>query len=327
MTIFNQAFCQETSNKRLPNIIIITFSGLRNSESIEDPAHQYMPNFWNTILKEGTLYNNLIEFNYEFHMPAVQAINGGFSSKLFYSRLIHPSIFQYVRKKYKLPKEKLWMVGARNNQDCYFETSEYSRDTFPVTFNLPSSQSPEFVTEIKKILTKQEAIFFDSLVGHYKKQFTGFPHWDAYGKIQFRLSKKIMQEYKPIIVHYVLNDVEVAHYDTFGKYVLALKDSDTWISEIWKMIQEDDFYKDNTYLLITPDHSRDLYYAQHFDNLEDNPSRVWLFVYGPKIKKGLIINREVHHPDIFATVAYIMGVKTHRNEGKILSDCFLNKTK
>ena len=131
-----------------------------------------------------------------------------------------------------------------------------------------------------------------------------------------------MREFKPKLVHYIMNDVEVAHSDTFSKYVLALRACDKGVFEIWEMIQKDSFYKDNTYLIINVDHGRNLYYMEHYENAYDNPSHVWMYIYGPDIKKGVIINRPIYHIDIFTTVAYIMNVETHSTEGKVLKDCF-----
>ena len=50
--------CAWAVERKMPNIVIITFAGLRNSESIDEPAHQYIPHIWNQMLKEGTFYND-----------------------------------------------------------------------------------------------------------------------------------------------------------------------------------------------------------------------------------------------------------------------------
>lgn len=45
-------------------------------------------------------------------------------------------------------------------------------------------------------------------------------------------------------------------------------------------------------------------------------------IFGPDIKKGAVLNNEVHHIDVFATIAYLMKVQTHDTKGVLLKDCF-----
>jgi len=289
---------------------------------MDDPSHQYIPHLWNEMLPEGVLYTNLLDSNYEFHLPTLNAINTGMTYQSF-SGIIKPTIFQYVRKKYKLPKTKLWMINAWVPKFCYLLTNEYPQGTEPGIFMLaPFVYIP---AEVKSILTKQELLSLGRYENVVKSKKIEWPHWDTIGRPIFLITKRLIQRYKPVFVHYSAIDIEVAHADPFGRYMLALQNSDQMIYEIWQMIKEDSFYKDNTYLIISPDHERNAYCMNHSDNTPENPSRVWMYVYGPDVKKGAIINRPVNHTDIFATVAYLMNVETHHNEGKILQDCFLDE--
>ena len=319
-------FAQNISEKKIPNVIIITFSGVRNVESINDPTHQYIPYLWNKMFKEGVLYTNLVDLNHQFHMPVVRAINTGMNYPVFGGLLKAPSIFQYVKKKYNLSADKMWSIGHWFDTDYALETDDYSKDTSPCAlsflgmFSVGSGMS----SEIKHILTKQELIFLESFPEAMEKTPEKWPNWDSLGMIQYQIFKKIMREFKPKLVHYIMNDVEIAHSDSFGSYVIALRTCDKRIFELWELIQKDSFYKDNTYLIVNIDHERNLYYMDHYENAYDNPSKVWMYIYGPGIKKGKVIERPIHHVDIFNTVAYIMDVETHFTKGRVLKDCFRN---
>lgn len=319
------AYCQDASKKNIPNIIILTLNGVRSIDSIEDPDHQYILNIWNKMLPEGVLYNNLVDSNYAFHMPVVDAINTGTNYPLYYKinqpSTFQPSIFQYIRKKYALPANKLWLIGHWSENGGVFKTADYAEDTYPCQISaLRIVISPE----LRKYLTKQEQIFIDSFNKLEEEKIIYFVHhWDSFGEIFYQLFKKIIKEFKPKFVHYVMGNVESAHYDTFSRYVIALKRSDEIIFEIWQMIQNDPFYYNNTYLIVSPDHERDLYYMHHDEKTYDNPSRVWMYIYGPAVKKGVIIKRPVSHIDIFATIAYILKTETNSTQGEILKDCFL----
>ncbi len=311
---------QASAGENLPNIIVVTLSGVRNMDSIDDPNHQYIPNFWNKMLKEGTLYTNLINLNHEFHMPVVHAINTGINYTAYYSALQRPSLFQYFKKKYNLPRTKAWSIGHWYTSDCANETEDYPKDTFPCVLSFISFSFPE---ELSGALTKQEQKFCSFFTDLINKN-PGWPSWDSIGVIQHKFFKKIILKFYPKLVHYVMNDIECAHSDTFSRYVLALRTCDRNIFDIWRMIQTEPFYKNNTYLIVNVDHERNIYYMDHNENSYDNPSRVWLYIYGPGVKKGQIINRRIKHTDIFATVADLLALDTLPAEGEFLRDCFIN---
>ncbi|TAM38528.1 hypothetical protein EPN54_04175 [bacterium] len=318
------ALCQKDAKEDgLPNIILVLLTGVRNTESIADPTHQYFPNLWNEMLKEGVLYSDLVDINYEFHMPAFNAINTGGSYNKD-TKITAPSISQYVRKKYSLPATKLWTIGHWWLNDCVYETKDYSRDTYPceITF-----MDLKFSPELKTILTRQELVSFNNyqkvLKGLATQEFD-FILWDGMSEGIYQIFiKKIMPVFKPKLVLYVMDDPDSAHYDSFSRYVLTLKRCDERIFEIWRTITNDKFYKGKTYLFVCIDHERNPYYMQHSENAYDNPSHVWMYVYGPGVKRGKIINRPIKHTDIFATIADITGIKTNKIEGKVLKDCFI----
>lgn len=296
---------QNNSWDGLPNIIIITLEGVRNSESIKDPTHQYIPNLWNKMLKEGTLYTNLIDLNTKFHMPSVQAINTGKTYPADW-RISVPSIFQYVGRKYNMPPTKLWSIGHWQSKNCKNDPN----NSYPCEIDIA-----RFSPMLNSILSRQELEFLKLYEEWSKTLIIPWPVWDSVASIWHRFFKKILKEFKPKLIHYMMSDTESAHYCTFGRYVLGLRSIDRKIFEIWQIINEDPYYKNNTYLIITPDHERDAYYMQHNN---DDIGKVWMYVYGPGIKKGAVIERIVHHIDIFTTVADLMKVEVHDNKGKIL---------
>ncbi|MBU3912039.1 MAG: hypothetical protein KKD90_05585 [Candidatus Omnitrophica bacterium] len=312
------AYAGDRDYSRLPNIIIITYSGLRNSESIEDPTRQYIDNQNNVMFKEGTLFTNLINVNFEFHMSSVQAINTGLNHR-YYGPTVVPTIFQYVRKQYVLPKEKLWSIGHWQHNISAFANKQYGEDTFPEAFEIDDL----YVSAgLLKNLNKQELLFLKRYRNLIKQKIFTWPTWDSFAFFQYEIFKKNFLILKPKMVHYIMNSTEIAHSDTFARYVLAIKEADERIFEMWNLIKEHPFYRDNTYFIIVVDHGRDQYYMDHDESSLFKPDRVWMYIYGPDIKRGARVEREVRHVDLFATIAKIMRVKTHYTEGKFLNDCF-----
>jgi len=315
-------YAKKISDKKIPNIIIIMLNGVRNIESIEDPTHQYIPNLWNKMRREGVLYTNLVNLNSEFHVPAADAVITG-KNYPFYRRINTPSIFQYIRKKYALPANRLWSIGNWYYNDRVYEADDYSKDTYPSQMSMPQLK---LSAELESVLTKQETMFIEFFKEFRRleiiKSLYFYIHWDSMDEVYYRVFKRVIEKFKPKFIFYMPMATDSAHYGTFSRYTLALKHNDERIFEIWQMINRDPFYKDNTYLVVCPDHGRNLYYRHHNENTYNNPSSVWMYIYGPDIKKGVIVDRIVHHIDIFSTLAYIMDIETEASEGRILQDCF-----
>ncbi|MDD5561013.1 MAG: hypothetical protein PHT50_02650 [Candidatus Omnitrophica bacterium] len=319
---FASSVGQKPDERNVPNVILIILGGVRNSESIDDPTHQYIPHLYGEMFKEGTLYNNLLANDFEYHMPAIYAMLTG-KHHNHYPGVVAPTLFQYARKKYEFSSKKAVSIGLWEDTDSIYISDKFGTDTYPGQVSIMSST---YSPEMKQILTTAELTYFDTM-----RNFMGtalfcepfaYLHWDTLQEIIYPIFNRAIQEFKPKLALFNVPGVDCAHYSAFGRYILALKRSDEMIYRIWKIIQEDPFYKDNTYLIICPDHGRNLYYMEHSENCRDNPSSVWVYIYGPKIKKGVILNRPVYHVDIFATVDYIMNLEVSPQEGKILKDCF-----
>jgi len=311
---------QEPISKEIPRVIIVTLGGVRNSESLGDPAHQYMSKMWGEMLKEGVLYTKLVDLNFEFHMPSVNAIITGKN----YAALMPietPTLFQYVRKKYHLPQNRIWSIGQWDYNACVFKTPGYDEQTYPsqiavLDFKSPSNEEKEFSPLLQDFASRFRII--------QRKRAAQFEctQWNALEEVCFMIFKEISSKFKPYFLHYVIGSPDSAHYDTFSQYVLSLKRSDEIIFDIWKMIKTEPFYKGNTYLIVCVDHTRNSYYMHHTENSDENPSQVWMYVFGSGVKKNTVLDRPVYHTDIFATVARIMDVKTLPTEGRLLEDCF-----
>lgn len=303
----------------IPNVIIVTLLGVRNSEAIDDPEHQYIPNIWNKLKPEGTLYTNLVVTNCEFHMPSVQAINTGENYEATWG-ISKPTFFHYVKEHYKLSKDKLWMIGHWFKFTSSLVSSTHFPDmNEPCAFTSLESGEEHKNRQLWKILSVQEKEFISNRIKGVKFNVAKWPVWDSMDGIYYSILMKILRVYKPKLVHYLIGGTECAHYGSYARYVISLKDADEEVLKLWEFIKKSPYYKNNTYLFVTVDHSRDVYYRHHYKSYEP----VWLYVFGPGIKQGAIIKRPIYHIDIFSTVVHLMKVKTHKTKGRILFDCFV----
>jgi len=172
-------------------------------------------------------------------------------------------------------------------------------------------------------LWNSQEIHFLNTYPAIKKVLPTWPQWDWAAHRHYIALKKILRKFSPKLMVYMMQDPEVAHVDTYARYVLAIKNSDEQIYETWNYINTAPEYKGNTYLFVCVDHTRDACYMSHNNNSFTNPSRTWLYVYGPDIKKNKIVSRPVYHRDIFSTMAHIFNIGIPADtQGHVLMDCF-----
>lgn len=315
--IFFSVAAVNAEREAVPNVIIITIEGVRGQDTVLEPHHQYIPHFWNLLRVEGTLFTDVVDLNRQFHMPVVGCINTGKWHPLD-QEVGYPTIFQYARRAYGWPKEKTWAIGEWNNQSV-FVNDEFNEESGPCRLTTLQIDPPP---ELKGVLTDQETIFFERYRAIEASPIFFWPTWDSLNEIEHRMLKKVMKEFKPKLIHYIANATETAHFDDCGRYLISVRRVDEMIYDIWKVIRSDPFYRDNTYLFVTPDHERNALYMDHTENPVERPSRVWLYIYGPKIKKDYVVKTTVYHTDIFPTVAYLLGLSVGQGDGKVLHECF-----
>jgi hypothetical protein len=119
-------------------------------------------------------------------------------------------------------------------------------------------------------------------------------------------------------------------YSHSGEYAFCLEQIhafDTMISQLWKFVQSDPFYKDKTTLLLAVDHGRGLgaEWTSHGPKIEHS-NEIWFAVMGPDIKPmGEMKNPVNLFQDQFAqTAARFLGLefKSNRQTGPLIDELF-----
>jgi hypothetical protein len=265
------------------------------------------------MLPYGTLYDNLEDQNLSFHKPAYLATNTGRVYGGCFPNF-KETIFAEFGEKYDVPPEKVWLLGHYLVRDAFYPKNDDRK--YPSYFSAFGWGS----IILDEILTKREKKFIHDFRVVTARIKPPWPLWDSFDPVLFSILKKILRVYKPKLVHYVMSNTEAAHYGMYVRYVHGLKMADDSIYDLWNTINTDPYYKNNTYLIVQVDHGRDNYYMQH----DYAKEKVWMYIYGPCIKKNNIIKRCVHHTDVYATLRYLLGMQHNDNsQGRILKDCFV----
>ena len=309
------------------NIILLVLAGVRNKDSIAGAGKNIFKSLHENLLKQGTLYSNVRDNNFQFHIPSLCSILTGVNYRIFAKgdlKLREVSILQYARKQLNLAANQTWAIGHwepyqhGNNLDYGKETYPIElcsqNETLRVTYN-------RFHSEIEKALSVESVKFIREYLKSPAMQKVYWPLWNSWGAVLNDFTFEILNSCKPRILVINMQEPETAHFGSWAHYVHALRKMDEHINQLFEYINNDPHYKDRTYLIITPDHTRDSWYGQHYNFNYSYDAPVWMYIFGPRVKKNLIIDREANHIDLFPTMAKFLNLKVHKSPGTLLNDC------
>lgn len=112
-------------------------------------------------------------------------------------------------------------------------------------------------------------------------------------------AERVLDKFRPAVMAITLLDVDTCHAD-FNGYLRAQQIADALVSHLWDFIQSIPDLRDNTTMLVLPEHGRHLFFnGNNPDSLNrsgidhgqgDNGDRdVWLLALGPDIKPNNVI--------------------------------------
>ena len=112
-------------------------------------------------------------------------------------------------------------------------------------------------------------------------------------------AERVLQKFKPAVMGVTLLDIDVCHQD-FNGYLRGQQLADACVNHLWNFIQADPELRDNTTMIVLPEHGRhlfmngnnpDSYGRSGIDHGQgDNGDRdVWMLALGPTIKQNQVI--------------------------------------
>jgi uncharacterized protein (DUF1501 family) len=201
----------------------------------------------------------------------------------------------------------------------------------PVPEHLASGATPEDSAAVEEHLA---GIFSDPTFESY------FPQGFGIGVLQngqlegtgdavtTHHAELILKRFMPHVMKIALFDVDVGHSDYNG-YLAAQVLADACVRHLWETIQSTEGLRDETALLVVPEHGRQLFFnGNNPDSLgrsgtdhgggDDGDRDVWVLALGPDFKPGVYSPTGVQQEgrasgryetiDVVATAASILGV-------------------
>jgi hypothetical protein len=129
-----------------------------------------------------------------------------------------------------------------------------------------------------------------------------------------------MREFSPSLILVNFWDMDVAHWGAYSLYLQAITRTDRLTGMLWDEVQTNPAYRDKTTMLILPELGRDgdQNTANGFLNHRSgDPAcrNMWMLALGAGVTKGES-EAPIHHVDVAATAAELLGVKTAEVAGK-----------
>ncbi len=140
------------------------------------------------------------------------------------------------------------------------------------------------------------------------------------------IAKRLMQQESPSLLWITMHDMDIAHSGTCSLYIEGIRRTDRLCAEIWKAVQTEPEYKDNTTLFILPDFGRDSDYDaggngfQHHRTGDAASRTTWMMALGKGVREGVIYDQPIQSIDLVPSIGAIMGFSPQLAEGKPIKD-------
>ncbi len=279
------------------NVIVVIIDGARYTETFGDTARRFVP-YMDSLSHYGTIIDKYYNRHKTYTSQAIPALWTGSWAGTRDTIIegqntqytLRPSVFEYYRKQRNAPLDScIYTLKYVSSLWRQSFYTGYGPDYWPMTVSEGASD----------IEVEQR-------------------------------TKQIVQEYHPRFLWMYLADVDHAgHTGNWDYYTRAIEIADSLVADLWNFVQQDDFYRGKTYLLVTNDHGR--HDDQHggFQNHGcscEGCQHIMFLALGPDIKRNYVGHQEYETQDFAVTVAHILGVNPEYADGRVIDDIFMDST-
>ncbi|WP_319228298.1 sulfatase-like hydrolase/transferase [Draconibacterium orientale] len=265
------------------NVIVVVIDGPRQSETWQSVDRKYIPRMANLLAPQGVIISEFYNHGATFTVPGHVAICTGHYESLSNKGEqlpTEPSFFQMWLKISKAPKEKAWIITSKEKLNVLADCRDVEwRNSFNPSFDTANRDDEETYQKATEILT------------NYQPQL--------------------------VLLHFRGPDAN-GHAGDWDKYISSIAIADSLTYELYRFIENNDFYKNRTTIMVTNDHGRHLDniatgFMAHGDNCM-GCTHLNFYAVGPDFKKDIISTTEREQVDILPTVGELMGFQIDDNK-------------
>jgi hypothetical protein len=261
------------------NVVVIIIDGARYTETFGDSNRTYIP-----VMDSLSTFGTYIDKFYN-------------DSMTYTSRAL----------------PALWTGTWTAVKDTFYNGAWTQYTKVPSIFEYYRKQKPASLNQCYYILKYVSSLWLPSFHPNY-----GPNYWPTFYSIG-EFDREVLNEALSIMTNhhpqhtwiYFANVDSRGHSGIWNDYTRAIQIADSLVGETWQFIQNDPFYKNNTYLFVTNDHGRHDDAHGGFQNHGcgcDGCRHIMFLSMGPTVKQNQVTLITRYIPDLSVTVANILNV-------------------
>ncbi|WP_121813055.1 alkaline phosphatase family protein [Mucilaginibacter kameinonensis] len=276
------------------------------AEDQQDRRAKLMPFVWGTIEKNGQLYGNRdlgslvnVKNTYWFSYPGRSENLTGYADPKVnsndYPDNPNKNVLEFINQQKGYTKK----VVAFASWDAVARIINRNRNGMLVNNPFEDLKGND-LTEAEKLANE---------IQHYEPKIWG--NGERLDATTYALAKSYIMAKHPKVVYLDLADTDdQAHEGRYDFYLDAIHSIDAMIGKLWTYVQNDPFYKNNTTIMIMPDHGRGdgNQWTSHGASIP-HANDTWLMVLGPKVKRlgEVKDNGQIYQDQYAKTIAGLLG--------------------
>ena len=330
-------------------VIVITFGGgARDQETFAPEGQENIPHLLNDLAPQSSFFTRVTNHGILGHYVATASLATGVYETLNNFAAVppdHPTVFEYFRKDLRRPLTDTWVVAPSNGFNRIGESGYRSygsgatvvlpkhllqaatsgsglnldhllRDNYEDPFYTPALNGSDLeLDQLDRILR----LSVNDFMAHARTL-------SSPDELSVYIAKRLMQQESPSLLWITMHDMDIAHSGAYSLYIDGIRRTDRLCSEIWKAVQSEPEYKDNTTLFILPDFGRDADYDaggngfQHHRTGDAASRTTWMMALGKGVREGVIYDQQIQSIDLVPSLGVIMGFSTQLSEGKPIKE-------
>ena len=347
----------DTIQTKSRKVIIVTFGGgVRYAETFAPEGLHNIPRLA-AMRPKGFFYRNCINAGVLSHFNSTASIVTGNWQRVDdfgFQPPAAPTLFEYYRKAASAGPLDAWVIATNKS----FASMGSSGTPYGANVVLPKQLLLDGVKDIVRkpkgggvadrdnVLRRLEEILHEGYEGVGWTIFKGGSQLDKHvqgtlsralteyingpeaptsgDELTFFITREIMREFAPRVLLVNFWDMDIAHWGSYSLYLQAIDKTDRLTGMLWDEVQSNPKFKDNTTLLVLPELGRDgdMNAANGFLNHRSGDAscrNIWMLAMGAGVTVGET-ERPIHHVDVAATAAEVLGVKTGELAGNVLKE-------
>jgi hypothetical protein len=332
-------------------VIVITFGGgARDQETFAPEGQENIPHLLHELIPQASFFTQVMNQGILGHYVATASLATGVYETLNNFSAVppeHPTVFEYFRKDLHRPPSDAWVVAPSNGFNRIGE-SEYRsygpglgarvvlpkhllsaatsgsatdyehllRDNYETPLYTPQLQGGEFELQQLEMILK---LSVDDFKAHARTV-------SSPDELSMYIVKRLMRQEAPSLLWITMHDIDIAHSGAYSLYIDAIRRTDRLCAELWKTVQSEPEYADNTTLFILPDFGRDADQDsggngfQHHRTGDAASRTTWMLALGAGIRQGVVYDRPIQSIDLVPSLGAMMGFSPTLSQGRTIKE-------